>query len=496
MELLIELVLVRTWSADVVVNNTDFRVIEKESIPMVKKENQSPETHRNRNARIGTRRAPMLKAFTSDDDMLKEAKDILRRRQRILRFEQQDWPEDKAESYRQDAKTQSREWHTTFRSAQSTSPICSLGRRMRLNRIECEVLATLVLDHLSLLLIKKIETCADVVSIVSAASHNPLHVLRTLSAGGRLVQSGLVEHEDEDDELSNRVISVSPKVTELLSLGDDNGFQATSERELYDHLAKLSHVLMQKSDFLGHQQHAAYSHNILRKWTRLAVKHFRELDQTLRLNKHWNLSKLRAEVNADAGWVMVIALLGKELGHIESQEPLFTGAGLARAASIGPWEMSSRLRLLSPSGELLSKELVQPCDGTGELLSDNPADLSDTEYELTEKSMQMLDLEKRTIKRSGKDYAVRPAAVRMEQLVLPSPVRKALRLAEVHVQNASHLLDDWGLGKMIGNASIESAYAEHDIGWIILDGEPQEVRLSGGPLVELKRRNQLPAPLH
>jgi aminomethyltransferase len=54
----------------------------------------------------------------------------------------------------------------------------------------------------------------------------------------------------------------------------------------------------------------------------------------------------------------------------------------------------------------------------------------------------------------------------------------------------------WGLGKMIGNASIESEYGEHDTAWIILDGEPQKVRLCSGPLVNLKRRNQLPAPLH
>ena len=53
----------------------------------------------------------------------------------------------------------------------------------------------------------------------------------------------------------------------------------------------------------------------------------------------------------------------------------------------------------------------------------------------------------------------------------------------------------WGLNKMIGNASIESAYAELEDAWILLDGKHHKLKLSQGPLVVLDRRIQVPAPI-
>jgi len=54
----------------------------------------------------------------------------------------------------------------------------------------------------------------------------------------------------------------------------------------------------------------------------------------------------------------------------------------------------------------------------------------------------------------------------------------------------------WGMSRMIGNASVESSYADLEQAWLVLNGKPQAVSLSSGPLLSLERRNQVPAPLH
>jgi len=53
----------------------------------------------------------------------------------------------------------------------------------------------------------------------------------------------------------------------------------------------------------------------------------------------------------------------------------------------------------------------------------------------------------------------------------------------------------WGLEKMIGNASIKSEHVELEDAWVILNGQRCELTLSQGPLINLERRNQVPAPI-
>ncbi len=53
----------------------------------------------------------------------------------------------------------------------------------------------------------------------------------------------------------------------------------------------------------------------------------------------------------------------------------------------------------------------------------------------------------------------------------------------------------WGMNKVIGNASIRTEHADLEDAWIILDGKHVQVRLSRGPLLNLERRNQVPAAL-
>jgi len=53
----------------------------------------------------------------------------------------------------------------------------------------------------------------------------------------------------------------------------------------------------------------------------------------------------------------------------------------------------------------------------------------------------------------------------------------------------------WGMDKMIGNASIKTEHATLEHVWISLDSKRLEVQLSRGPLLNLERYKQVPAPL-
>ena len=45
----------------------------------------------------------------------------------------------------------------------------------------------------------------------------------------------------------------------------------------------------------------------------------------------WKLATLRRQMPDRKAWTVLMALVGKALGHIQADDSLFTGAGLARA---------------------------------------------------------------------------------------------------------------------------------------------------------------------
>ncbi len=63
--------------------------------------------------------------------------------------------------------------------------------------------------------------------------------------------------------------------------------------------------------------------------------------------------------------------------------------------------------------------------------------------------------------------------------------------ASVGMINCSHW--SWGMDRTIGNASIKSEYGDLEEAWFTLGGKRVNARLSHGPLINLDRRNQVPA---
>ena len=419
---------------------------ERDSMPNPKSKSQSPSSKTVQ----GSKRtdSQTVDPFTTDDEMLEAANGLFKIRQRIAQGEYKDWSEKTMAAIRRQEKTMSHRWHTAFRLANSKVSICEISKRRRLIRLEREILVALVLSRLGLMT-QRINTCVDVIQAIGVLGRNSVVALRLLSQQGRLYKSGLIEHDDPDEELPKRRPLLALDVIEQLLLEEQEDCLASSENELYDRLEKLTLTLSKKCDELRfhHFQDHAGADGL--KWKRVANRFLNRLDQTLNLHKDWKLNLLRAEVCDKSSWIMLLALLGKELGHVDPYDQLFTGAGLARAASTKVALATSNMRLLTTDGHLMRNELVQPCDGPSEMLFDNPAALAEIEYELTEKVIQMLGLPKRRIRKSQENISIRQPTMCMEQLVLTNRVRESLFLAEVHIQNASRLMDDWGLGTMI-----------------------------------------------
>ncbi len=65
--------------------------------------------------------------------------------------------------------------------------------------------------------------------------------------------------------------------------------------------------------------------------------------------------------------------------------------------------------------------------------------------------------------------------------------------AEVGIVNCSTW--SWGMGEVIGNASVLSEHADLESAWVEIDGRQFEAKLTRGPLLTLARRYQVPAPV-
>ena len=185
------------------------------------------------------------------------------------------------------------------------------------------------------------------------------------------------------------------------------------------------------------------------RWTRKVERLLDKLEETLELHQGWQLGRFHERGMSWGEWPIFVALLGKELGHLHADDLLFTGGGLARAASPSASHYRHMLRLLSPRERLVTDGLVRPCGGPVEMAADDPRALQDTEFELTSPTIETLGIRKFGLRKHCGEYHTRKPQVRLNQLVLPDGVAQAVDLALVQTRNAQRLTDDWGLGEVV-----------------------------------------------
>jgi len=344
----------------------------------------------------------------------------------------------------------SRYWHKSFQLTDQTVTICQRCRQHRLNKTEREVLVALVLDQLAMLK-SRIQTNADLLALVVRPGRKAIDVARMLAEHGRLFLAGLMTFDDPDEDPAARRLIVDPVLVDAVlasRASAESGWGAANELELMDRLQALTQVLMQKSDTMQHLLQGYGSVSEAFKRTRKVDRLLHKLNETLDRHPRWKLAEIRKGRSAKEQ-IIFLALLGKHLGHVRADETLFTGGGLARAASRSADRVAATLRLLTANGDLVLKEFIRPCSGNAELASNDPAELEQTEFELTENTIQLLGLEKRIAKGRSGDFCARTTTVRLEQMVLSDRLRQAINMLMVHARFGKRLLDDWGLGELI-----------------------------------------------
>jgi AAA+ superfamily predicted ATPase len=310
------------------------------------------------------------------------------------------------------------------------------------------MMAALVLTRLNLM---SVCTGGHVGTTLGLSAGRTIEALRSLSEFGRLSRAGLITCDDPDAEITDRVISVSDNVFYGITSGRSRsagGWPVQTEEELCTYLARLTVTLRQKNEALRYDRHS-FERSAMRL-NRKVGSLLDGLKETLQNNPKWKLSKLlKAHPLQRTELLIFLALLGKELGHVEADDYLFRGISLVRAASRTETELHINLYLLGAKETLVRHELIRPCGGTDDFLRNDPSDLAHMEFELGPKAIDMLCLGQLKRRGSRGAYEVREARIRLNQLVLSSEVQQALRLAVTHVRERKTLTCRWGLGELI-----------------------------------------------
>jgi len=391
-------------------------------------------------------------AFASNDELLEAALEVFRaRRQLFSARNEEEVEEDTLRCLRRREAAWTRCWHDSFRLTEKSVAICERCTQHRLSRTEREIVVLLLLDRLALLE-DGVQTCGDVINALGLPTRKVVDALRRLSEHGRLYKVGLISYEDPDEDMRDRKLIVDPALVDTVLFekeGNSIGWPVKIEAELHGHLCGLTRVLQKKSDGLDNAICGFGNESDVYKLNRKTDRLLNSLKETLELHPKWKLSALRQQGFLKPDWVMLLALIGKELGHLSADEPLFQGAGLARAASRSIAEFQFNIKRLMSNRKLVRDGLVQACGGSDNLLTDDPQSLKETEFELTVKTAESLGLRRCIVKTRSSEFYVREPKVRMDQLILSDTVRRSLNMAIAHARDAATLADEWGLGEII-----------------------------------------------
>lgn len=391
-------------------------------------------------------------AFRSDDALFETAVHVFQLRRELIDAQDESDPSPtKLRSRRRAAADWENFWHRSLDLTGSKTPFAQKCAENGLNRLEREILAALVLTQLAMTG-EELDNCKKLLHFLGLARRQYISAMRAFSENGRLFRAKLFAFDDLDCDLINRTPTVDSSLVEaVLTKGDrvDPGWKLKCEEDLYGHLGALTQALMRKSDCMRDCSFGIANSHRLQRWTRQTNRLIRGLDQTLAERSSWKLAEIRKEIACVREFAIFMALLGKHLGHVTSQDDLFTGGGLARAVCDEPTEVATYLKLLEPEAHLSQKGFIAPCSGDMELATSDAGSLEQMEFELSPKAVAMLGIDNRMVRRRQGDFCARRPTLRLDQIVLAEKIQEAIAMALVHARCGNRLIDDWGLGEMI-----------------------------------------------
>ena len=388
--------------------------------------------------------------FIDNDQILESVLVVFRSREELARKKGL-FQEDEVDNVRSVAKTVrglTRNWHQRLGLTPRSVPLADLCKRLRLNRLEAEILVALLLDPLGLW-DGRVTDVGDILRVLSLPASKSLSALRALSETGKLHRKGILFYHEPDEDLRDRNISIDPGIVQMVlqDKGTASGLsQLKREDDLRDVLARLTRITQKKSDELDNVMRGYRGQAEFQKWSRKQDWLLRQLEEVVQARPDWKLSRARAEIAAtDQDWVILLALMGKALNHVKPDDALFTGGGLSRAICDTPEEFINHLERLMSTAPLLRGEYIQPCGGSSGLLSESTESVQETEFELTDKALKLLGLEQASRIALKRDTALRMPHVGLTDLALSVSTRDSVALALDHVRNAGKLMDSWGL---------------------------------------------------
>ena len=383
--------------------------------------------------------------FESSDEVIQSAVSMLKSRQ----------DSDGADSELvETAKDWKRYWHRSIHLSSKDIPLCSHFQKARLNHLEREILIVLVLEQLGMVN-NYISDAEDVLKYLLLPPKEMLEGMRLISEESRLYKSKLIDYKDTDEPLASRTLLVDPSVLDDVlnrNLSSNRIWPVKSQSELFDYMRRLSFSLQKKCDAMDRCSWRHNSNEETYMYSRKTESALRALNSTLKAHPDWPLATIRKKIGIqgfDAPWIIFLALLGKELGHIPVDDDLFKGSGLIRASSVDKEYETNNLAFLEAKYKLRKNDWIQPCGGNDSLISDDSTDLEDSEFELTEKSTRILQLKPKSIHKRNGNTELREPKTRLSDLVYTHEIRESLSLALTQSRNANVLFEKWGLGEKI-----------------------------------------------
>lgn len=339
-----------------------------------------------------------------------------------------------------------RRLHLRLAASSSDLALVGLGRGHRLSAIEREIL--LLLGGSALGVVESIHDVQDLQRRGGRSGRYRLAVIRALAEDGRLVRSGLVEVGECDVPIDRNVALSWQAIARLLSR-DGKGvrpWQVKTAEAALDRCYPLCGELVNRARSLGDERRYLWRYGNVKESTRKIERMIRDLVRTLECHPEWRLHQLLKPRFSAEELQMLVVLMGKELGFFESDDEVFSGEGLARAASKTVPEVRDQLALLRRGARLRSERFVRVCGGLGDgVVAEDDTEIRKLQFELTPQFLEVLDIrsQRRSLGRA------RPPLVRSDQLVLGERARAALSMAVAQARHARVLLDDWGLGEAI-----------------------------------------------
>lgn len=394
------------------------------------------------------------KPFTSTDAALEAMAEIIRARQAVDQFDRIiEVPS--RHTLVQRARRLTKQFHARLAASRDRLPIVERCYRLRLRPVEIEALLVTALGRIGMLNYS-CSTLSEITELLRPSQRDGLTLMRSVTLRGRLAASEMLmldDDEEEDQEPCERTLFLDRAVVDELVHGKTLSARrgdVRSEKDLHRWLRKPIAAIARYAELMAAM---ADNHPFVprsRRYRQTVRQRLSELRDILKLHPKWGLSRLLAEAGRDRRReIILLALVGKALAHLPADHDLFTGEHLVWACTRDPLDYEDGFAELTPAGPLVRSELIHPCQGSDSFASDRPDDLKTVEFELGERALKLLGVERCTSPAIRRAAGLRAPTMRLDQLVLTDAVHQCLDMALAQTRQHRRLMEDWGLAQQI-----------------------------------------------